>query len=37
MNPDESKLVILETAIDEIEQLKPMKGQRTVTRIGGEQ
>lgn len=37
MNPDESKLVMLETAIDEIEQLKPMKGQRTVTRIGGEQ
>ncbi len=37
MNPDESKLVVLETEIDEIVQLKPMTGHRTLTRIGGEQ
>ncbi|MCK4514637.1 MAG: pyridoxamine 5'-phosphate oxidase family protein [Spirochaetaceae bacterium] len=35
MNPDESKLVVLETEIDEIVQLKPMTGERTVARIGG--
>lgn len=35
MNPDESNLVVLETAIDEIVQLKPMTGVRTVTSIGG--
>jgi general stress protein 26 len=35
MNPDESKLVVLETAIDEIVRLKPMSGERSATMIGG--
>ncbi|MEE8441430.1 MAG: pyridoxamine 5'-phosphate oxidase family protein [Spirochaetia bacterium] len=35
LNPDESKLVMLETVIDEIVRLKPATGERTVIRIGG--
>ena len=35
MNPDESRLIVLETAIEEIVRLKPTTGERTVARIGG--
>lgn len=35
MNPDESKLVVLETAIEEILLLKPTSGKRSSARFGG--
>ena len=35
LNPDESKLVVLETAIDEIVRLRPTTGERTAVKIGG--
>jgi general stress protein 26 len=35
MNPDESKLVVLETAIDEIVRTNPMTGERTSAGFGG--
>jgi general stress protein 26 len=35
LNPDESKLVVLETEISEIIHFIPTKGERTLTKMGG--
>ena len=35
LNPDESKLVVLETEIMEISHLRPTKGERAVAKFGG--
>lgn len=35
LNPDESKMVVLETAIEQIKQTKPVSGEKNVVTIGG--